>query len=77
MREAVAQFKSRCLFRLAIPVHFVEAPSGLIIPDGRGGHRLVLLRPIELIYKKNGESSKSYGDLFREELTYKDRKNIR
>lgn len=38
----------------------------LVLPDGRGGARLVPLRSAELIYNKNGRSSKRYGDVFEE-----------
>ena len=37
-----------------------------MLPDGRGGARLVPLRSAELIYNKHGRSSKRYGDLFEE-----------
>lgn len=38
----------------------------LVLPDGRGGARLVPLRSAELIYNKHGRSSKRYGDFFEE-----------
>jgi serine/threonine protein kinase len=38
----------------------------LMLPDGRGGARLVPLRSAELIYNKHGRSSERYGDLFEE-----------
>lgn len=40
-----------------------QIAPGLITRDGSGGNRLVLLRPIELIYNRNGQSSTGYGVL--------------
>lgn len=42
----------------------------LVLPDGRGGARLVPLRSAELIYNKNGRSSKRYGDVFEESARF-------
>lgn len=41
------------------------APA-LILPDGLGGNRYVVLRAIELIYNRNGNSSRNYGDVFKD-----------
>jgi serine/threonine-protein kinase len=40
------------------------APA-IVLPDGSGSHKYVALRPLELIYNRNGHSSSAYGDLYK------------
>ncbi|MFO1004082.1 MAG: serine/threonine-protein kinase [Planctomycetaceae bacterium] len=41
------------------------APA-LILPDGLGGNRYVVLRSVELIYNRTGDSSRNYGDVLKD-----------